>query len=1225
MGLKTDLYQLFGQGGDSTKMNAHVLASALGIGLVCRASATPDKNVRIAEQYNVTLSEKAFSTLGVTTSTIITNIDSEGELTVDVETLVGGSFPDDTILIYAYKDVSEEFNIGYYDTSSFTPGNPATYPSDAHYPIAEIVLASTDTEILQSAITDVRPMFDPRAGGISPPIGNYWIWDEALTPLDTATFLTGLATVTPAGSLREEMLAVASEESNAKKINDNFVDGLQMLYGLAPRANGTLNLTLTEGYVTISGNKHKITEISSPDFTPPTSGTETHLLYARSDGAVVEYVIVDSGFTPGDPNTYYDIDPGMYPICEVSISNGDTEIIDSDITDVRPLMNSSFSGTTLSNLHKAIVAGGYDGASTTSLTEIYDDNADTWTEKNGLPLGSERTQGDGASVDTNFYLVNGYVGSPYARSILNTAYLALFNAWAARTSTPTPTRDANATAAAAETVYNTGGYGTAYLSVNQQYVPTTDAWGSKTAMLSIRGRHALASTEDYLYSTGGYISSTYSNNCDQYSVSGDSWVNKTSMTTPRYTHTAQQDIDKEKIYVYGGHYSGGVTASAEEYNTIGDSWATKTAMPAARFAQTGATLSSGIYAFNGGSAYNADTNAYDPDTDTWIAKADSIGSKQYAQGDNLTYSEPQYSYNQIAVYGGRTPTQLKDTNMYNTDYDHWTSMADDIVASARDTATASTVANKGYVISGQDSVALLTNNQFDPSTNNWSARTDMSSPARVEASSVEMNDNVYVFGGQELSGGINDVDVYNPVGNSWLGLTDSLSQRSGAAGTNIGDLAYYTGGFDFGTTARSALHEEYSRTGNSWASRTSMGEATRYCGGFSDDSHVYIPGGNAASGSFGYSDKLEIWTQSGDSWAAGTSMPSPGRDSQSVESANGLGFSLSGRDAYGAISDNSAYISVTDSWVTKTPDLTARYFVCGSPFDFSENFGYTGGLVFGGYGTAYTLQTDRYSASNDAWTTLTDMVTPARNSNNGALVNNKAYSFGGYGGSVLLDNDYYTQGLDAWASATNLPVGTYGHAAAGGGLDYGYMFGGLAPSATLSARLYSEIASSWYVKTSMPSPSRYYFSAAYAPSTNSIYTSGGINATGYADMDEYSTTEDSWASKTDMSTAISNHSSVELDGNVYVPGGWSNTTIESIVQRYNILGDSWAYMTDLLQARIRNGASSGIGNVYVYGGKVTTSATLSLTCEEYNVGGDSWAAVSDMPSPTREWPGCVSI
>lgn len=157
MSLRNDLYQNYGVDGSSEKMNKHIDVSTLGWGVSVRAFEPADKNVLIAEHRNITLGEVAFNLANVTPSGAIIAVDSEGEITLDVETLVGGSFSNDTILIYFYDnggvvDVGFKSSVG----GDFTPGDPNTYPVDVDYELAEITTTTGMTAINQSDIKDVR-------------------------------------------------------------------------------------------------------------------------------------------------------------------------------------------------------------------------------------------------------------------------------------------------------------------------------------------------------------------------------------------------------------------------------------------------------------------------------------------------------------------------------------------------------------------------------------------------------------------------------------------------------------------------------------------------------------------------------------------------------------------------------------------------------------------------------------------------------------------------------------------------------------------------------------------------------------------------------------------------------------------------------------------------------------------------------------------------------------
>ena len=153
MTFKSEITQIYGLQGSSAKFNLHVESTALGWGLFARPTTPASQSIVLAETPNITLKNTAYNTASVSTGGAITAVSTDGEITLNVETLVGGTFANDTILVYAY-DNAGSFGIGVakVSLSEFTAGDPNTYPGD--FPICEIVTTSGMTTI--TSIVDVR-------------------------------------------------------------------------------------------------------------------------------------------------------------------------------------------------------------------------------------------------------------------------------------------------------------------------------------------------------------------------------------------------------------------------------------------------------------------------------------------------------------------------------------------------------------------------------------------------------------------------------------------------------------------------------------------------------------------------------------------------------------------------------------------------------------------------------------------------------------------------------------------------------------------------------------------------------------------------------------------------------------------------------------------------------------------------------------------------------------
>jgi hypothetical protein len=157
--LTQDIYQSFGAEGKHERFNLHVDSTRIGWAMFAKAENPATKNILISECRNIKLGDKFFNTANLTAGGVIVSVSTEGRLKLNVETLVGGTFIADTILI-GIRNVAGVFTfvVKKVSTSGFTAGDPDTYGigTDIDYAICEITTTAGMTQILQSAIKDVR-------------------------------------------------------------------------------------------------------------------------------------------------------------------------------------------------------------------------------------------------------------------------------------------------------------------------------------------------------------------------------------------------------------------------------------------------------------------------------------------------------------------------------------------------------------------------------------------------------------------------------------------------------------------------------------------------------------------------------------------------------------------------------------------------------------------------------------------------------------------------------------------------------------------------------------------------------------------------------------------------------------------------------------------------------------------------------------------------------------
>ncbi|MCP4364052.1 MAG: hypothetical protein GY800_01960, partial [Planctomycetes bacterium] len=224
---------------------------------------------------------------------------------------------------------------------------------------------------------------------------------------------------------------------------------------------------------------------------------------------------------------------------------------------------------------------------------------------------------------------------------------------------------------------------------------------------------------------------------------------------------------------------------------------------------------------------------------------------------------------------------------------------------------------------------------------------------------------------------------------------------------------------------------------DTWTAKTAMTTARwSGMGGTIGSDKCYIVGGLTATST--WTDKNEEYSQSGDSWASKTVYPS------SSELMPG-GAAVIGSDTLyklsGGLSPNRTdeYSQSGNSWTAKT-DLGVRRTDFPAAVGLDSDKGYATG---GSTGSVYKKDHDQYSKSGDSWTAKTD-CTQARGRIHGlAIGSDKLYVVSGYNFGSFAGCYEYSQTGNSWATKTaNLTALTNYFASSAAGASQGYVIAG---------------------------------------------------------------------------------------------------------------------------------------------------------------------------------------
>jgi N-acetylneuraminic acid mutarotase len=286
--------------------------------------------------------------------------------------------------------------------------------------------------------------------------------------------------------------------------------------------------------------------------------------------------------------------------------------------------------------------------------------------------------------------------------------------------------------------------------------------------------------------------------------------------------------------------------------TVPNSWTPRIRMPTARFGLVAASVNGIIYAiggWRGGTALQT-VEAYNPNTNTlvaWTARAPLPTGRLLPNGAAVINGK-------IYVTGGLNEGQATSTLfVYHVAGNAWFAKAPMPINSYGGAAAA--IDGKLYVLAtppGQG--GRFTNPtrlfRYDPATNTWSER----APAphhHHQGVARAINGKLYVAGGMtmddsEVSGvqqpqAWAELDVYDPVTNTWASRVSMPTARWGAVGSVMDGKLYVAGGWT-GVTPVPTL-EVYDPVANTWAARADMPTARGGAGAGVVNGVPYVLGG----------------------------------------------------------------------------------------------------------------------------------------------------------------------------------------------------------------------------------------------------------------------------------------------------------------------------------------------------------------------------------------------
>ena len=232
------------------------------------------------------------------------------------------------------------------------------------------------------------------------------------------------------------------------------------------------------------------------------------------------------------------------------------------------------------------------------------------------------------------------------------------------------------------------------------------------------------------------------------------WLQEERAPMPTHRSMTAAAVVNGKIYVIGGAIDSSdfaATSAVEVYDPATDNWETRTDMPAALWSPAAAAVDGKIYVIGGGTG-------------------DALGDRSF--------------YSTVQVYDPAGDT--------------WDTAAD--MPTARGILGASVVDDKIYAVGGssEETPFIGALEVYDPATDSWTIGADMPTP-RDSLATATVDGKVYAFGGLAPGGAsspevVHEVEVYDPLTDSWEQSTRMPDDRWGLGAAVVDDTIYLIGG-----------------------------------------------------------------------------------------------------------------------------------------------------------------------------------------------------------------------------------------------------------------------------------------------------------------------------------------------------------------------------------------------------------------------------------------------
>jgi serine/threonine protein kinase/N-acetylneuraminic acid mutarotase len=414
---------------------------------------------------------------------------------------------------------------------------------------------------------------------------------------------------------------------------------------------------------------------------------------------------------------------------------------------------------------------------------------------------------------------------------------------------------------------------------------------------------------------------------------------------------------------------------------------------------------------------------------------------------------------------------------------------------------------------------------------------------------------------------------------------------------------YVAGGWN--TCTPYANLESYDPASDRWKARTPMRTARGGHGVAVLNGLLYVVGGGLDC-DYHMTASVEAYDPKTDQWSERAPLPTA-RGALVIAALNGKLYAIGGQYGTQKLALNTEYDPATDTWTDRAPLPSPR---TGAAVVVVDNLIY---VIGGGPRGEDLTSMQAYDPVTDRWTSKARMPI-GRDQFGAAFLNGRIYAFGGPGNSGQVDA--YDPVTDSWSTGPSMPSPRGGFRAVTlkGSI---YFAGGQDESSHLSSVMtFTPCAGygQWTSKAPMPTARK---AAAIAQIDGTIFVVGGFSGPlhFHANNEAYDLASNTWTTRAPMPTAreLSGTNGAVVAGKMYVIGG-SNGYASSANEAYDPKTDTWTTRSPMPTPRAHLAVVALDGLIYAIGGTNTSSSVRYQTVEVYNPATDAWTTAPPMPT-----------